>query len=129
MKNRILTIIFPLVVMIGAALATSPQPPPTSAPALTVADVRIRPQADMRPVRFISTHGAPRTPENPLGLNRNLIDPRQGNDNRSAIRYRDAGRVADHDLRVSPARRHAGHADRHPAHGGRPAGRDDRLRR
>lgn len=34
--------------------------------------------ADRRPVAWITTGGAPRTPENPTGLRRQLIDPNEG---------------------------------------------------
>lgn len=79
MKNRILTLIFAIALLIGAALALgSPAAPSTATVSTSAALQAPVSTADMRPVAFITTHGAPRTPENPTGLRRQLIDPDDG---------------------------------------------------
>lgn len=51
---------------------------PSTAQTFEVEDAPLVSTADMRQVAFITTHGAPRTPENPTGLRRQLIDPDDG---------------------------------------------------
>lgn len=84
MKNRIWTLISLGVLIAGIASAIVLPASivltavPSTAQTFEVADAPLVSTADMRPVGFITTHGAPRTPENPTGLRRQLIDPKEG---------------------------------------------------
>lgn len=78
MKNRIWTLIPLVLFMAVVPFVTHPKGTASTEAAVSASVTAPASTADMRPVAWITTHGAPRHPGNPEGLRRQLVDPDEG---------------------------------------------------